>query len=100
MAGLKLEIRSKGFVLRVQARTLTLLPENDMSLRFRRITGGERPAHFVERKIEVVFKVTASDGQQYFFDSVGEAARCARQLHQLDLDQNSPRQKHPSPPHS
>lgn len=67
-----------------------------MSLHFRRITGSERPSHFKDRRVEVVFKVTSSNGNHFFFDTVSEAARWARQLHLLDLDPDSPRQKHPT----
>jgi hypothetical protein len=68
--------------------------EIKMSLSYRRITGVERPAHFKERNVEVVLKITAGDGQQYFFDSIEEAARWARQLHLLDLTPDSLRQRH------
>lgn len=65
-----------------------------MSLHFQRITGDERPAHFKVLRIEVVYMVTAPDGKEYFFDAVDEAARWARQLHFLNVDESSPRQQH------
>lgn len=62
-----------------------------MSLSFRRLTGSQRPRHFIERQIEVAIAVSTSNGYELVFSCSEEAARWARETHMLDLDEDTPR---------
>lgn len=60
-----------------------------MAVTLKKLTQDELPDEFRARQLDVVFKVTAEDGQVVYLESEEEAAALVTKLHREDQDRHS-----------